>query len=58
MSVYKLQVVLQKWEKGELSTEQAVGQMLQHLQMLAKRIGELERQQAALRRGSGEADRH
>lgn len=50
MSAYTLETVLQKWEKGTLTTEQAVGQILLLLQNMAARIGRLEVQQVEARR--------
>jgi hypothetical protein len=43
LAAYSLETALQKWEKGELSTEQAVGQTLLIVQELAERVGRLER---------------
>lgn len=43
MGSYSLGAILQKWEKGELSTEQAVGQTLLVVQELSDRVGNLER---------------
>ncbi|HRQ41689.1 MAG TPA: hypothetical protein PLD25_27530 [Chloroflexota bacterium] len=44
VGAYSLGAVLQKWEKGELSTDQAVGQTLLLVQELSDRVGKLERQ--------------
>ncbi len=54
MSVYDLKVVVKKWEKGDLTTEQAIGQILQHLQALSGRVGALERRLNETRRKGGE----
>lgn len=43
MSAYELDTVLKKWERGDLSAEQAIGQVLQLLQELSARVGQLER---------------
>lgn len=43
MSAYELETVLKKWKKGDLSTEQAVGQILLQLQLLSGRVGVLEK---------------
>lgn len=43
MSAYELDTILKKWERGELTAEQAIGQVLQLLQVLAERVGQLER---------------
>ena len=43
MSAYELETVLQKWKKGDLTAEQAVGQILLQLQLLSGRVGDLEK---------------
>jgi len=43
VSTYDLTTLLQKWEKGELTSEQAVGQVLLMIQELSDRVGKLER---------------
>lgn len=43
MSAYELDTILKKWERGDLSSEQAIGQVLQLLQELSARVGQLER---------------
>lgn len=50
MSAYDLDTVLKKWERDELSTEQAVGQILLLLQMVLQRLGRLEVAQENSRR--------
>lgn len=50
MSAYDLDTILKKWERGELSTEQAVGQILLQLQSLTQRVGRLEVMQESSRR--------
>lgn len=50
MSAYDLEMVLKKWERGELSTEQAVGQILLLLKSISQRVGRLEVAQEAIRR--------
>ncbi len=42
MSAYDLDTVLKKWKRDELSTEQAVGQILLILQNIMHRVGRLE----------------
>jgi hypothetical protein len=49
MSAYDLDVVLKKWERDELSTEQAVGQILQLMKHISQRVGRLEVAQEANR---------
>ena len=43
MGTYGLEGVLTAWKTGILTTEQAVGQILQLLQELERRLAELER---------------
>lgn len=42
MSAYQLQVLIQKWQREELTAEQMIGQLLLHLQRLSQRVGRLE----------------
>ncbi|MDA0243640.1 MAG: hypothetical protein OT477_09515 [Chloroflexi bacterium] len=49
MSAYDFETVLKKWEKGELTAEQAIGQVLQLIQVMTNRVGLLERQQEEFR---------
>lgn len=50
MGAYDLEKIVKKWERAELSTEQAVGQILLLLDSLSKRVGRLETEQAKIRR--------
>lgn len=50
MSAYNLDTVLQKWERGELTTEQAIGQILLLLRSVTERVGQLETQLETTRR--------
>lgn len=43
MSAYPIPDLLNRWARGELSAEQALGYMLQHLLDLSQRVAELER---------------
>ena len=43
MGTYGLEGVLLAWKQGALTSEQAVGQILQLIQELEKRVAELER---------------
>jgi hypothetical protein len=43
MSTYQLPELLQKWSRGELSAEQAIGQLLQHVQALGQRLAAIEK---------------
>ena len=50
MSVYDLQHIIKLWERDKLTTEQAVGQIILHLQSLSKRVNALEKQAEKSRR--------
>ena len=43
MGTYGLEGVLREWQTGNLTTEQAVGQILLLLQDLERRVAELEK---------------
>ncbi len=43
MSAYDLETILKKWKRGDLTTEMAIGQILLQLQLLSKRVGDLEK---------------
>lgn len=53
MSAYDLQQLMQKWGREELTVEQMIGQIMQHLEKLSDRIGAVEKQQEALRQQNG-----
>lgn len=44
MSMYELPQLIKKWERAELTSEQTIGQLIQHLQRLSERLGQIERQ--------------
>ena len=48
MSAYSLTDLLHKWSRGELSAEQAIGQLIQQALLADQRLGEIEKT-AALR---------
>lgn len=50
MSAYELETIVAKWEKGTITTEQTVGQILLHIQNLSQRIGNVEKHLARQRR--------
>jgi hypothetical protein len=50
MSAYDLETILKKWERAELSTEQAIGQILLLLHSISYRLGRLEVAEAKNRR--------
>ena len=43
MSAYELNRLIQLWKADNLSTEQAIGQILLQIQALSERVNELER---------------
>ena len=43
MGTYGLEGVLREWQTGNLTTEQAIGQILLLLQELERRVAELEK---------------
>jgi hypothetical protein len=43
MSTYSPSELLSKWSKGELSLEQAIGHLLQHVFAFAQRLVEIEK---------------
>jgi hypothetical protein len=46
---YRIEEVVERWGKGELSSEQAIGQSLLHVQSLTERVGLLEQRLEAWR---------
>ena len=44
MSAEPIPKLLAKWDRGDLTTEQAVGQILQHLAAIYKLLDDLKRQ--------------
>jgi hypothetical protein len=55
MSHYEIEEVITRWAKSELTAEQAIGQILLHLQALTRRMGQVEKRLARQRR-SGAAN--
>lgn len=53
MGAYSLDEIMKRWRKGELTAEQAVGQILQMIQNLSQRVGNLEHRLEAQRKGDG-----
>lgn len=43
MNTYPLQEVLAKWIRGDLTPEQAIGQMLQHMVQQEQQVRQMER---------------
>lgn len=52
MGSYTLEEVIMRWGRGNLTAEQAVGQMLLILQDLSRRVGQIEREHEAARASS------
>ncbi|MCB8943938.1 MAG: hypothetical protein H6658_09300 [Ardenticatenaceae bacterium] len=50
MSTYDMDLLLNKWERGTITTEQAVGQMLLLIQEVSQRVGSLEKRMEQRRR--------
>jgi hypothetical protein len=48
MSIYELDDLIQRWERGALTVEQAIGQILLMLQIIEERLHDLERKIAML----------
>ncbi|MBK9053668.1 MAG: hypothetical protein IPL78_23030 [Chloroflexi bacterium] len=42
MNPYELKQIIKMWEQETLTTEQAIGQILLHLQTVGQRLGQLE----------------
>ena len=42
MGTYSLDEIIKRWRRGELTAEQAIGQILQMIQGLSQRVGNLE----------------
>lgn len=58
MGAYDLDTMLKKWEREELTTEQAVGQILLLLQSISQRVGRVEVTQENIRRQDRLLDRN
>ena len=43
MSTYPIDELLHRWKVGQLTPEQAIGHLLQHLETLSKQVAEHER---------------
>lgn len=56
MSNYDLRQLMILWQREKLTSEQAIGQILLHLEVLAGRIGELEKRMETRRKSRGEAE--
>ena len=52
MSAYDMDSLLNKWERGTITTEQAVGQILLLIQQVSQRVGILEKRMEERRRAS------
>ena len=53
MSSYNLNQLIKMWTKEELTTEQAIGQLLLQLQTLSTRLGTLEKRFEENRKENG-----
>lgn len=52
MGNYSLDEVIKRWERGTLTTEQAVGQLLLIARTLSRRVGALEKRAEKQRNGA------
>lgn len=52
MGAYSLEEIMKRWRKGELTADQAIGQILQLLQTVSQRVGSLERRLEGLGRNN------
>ncbi len=52
MGAYSLDEIMKRWRKGELTADQAIGQILQLLQTVSQRVGNLERRLEGLGRNN------
>jgi hypothetical protein len=53
---YGLKGVLSMWKAGQLTSEQAIGQILQLLEIVELRLNDLERRQREQRQGTGQVN--
>lgn len=52
MSMYELAELVKKWRKEELTSEQAIGQLILQFEALSVRVGVLEQYMESLRKRS------
>ena len=57
MSSYNLNQIIKMWTKEELTTEQAVGQILLQMQTISTRVGTLEKRLEQNRKENGSKDK-
>ena len=57
MSSYNLNQIIKMWTKEELTTEQAVGQILLQMQTISTRVGTLEKRFEQNRKENGSKDK-
>ena len=56
MGTYTLEEVVRRWTRGDMTTEQVVGQTLLIIQDIAKRLGVLEKLREADRNGNSKSE--
>lgn len=56
MSTYKISEIIKMWEHVELTVDQAIGQLMLHIQELTQRVNTLERQVETMSRPSQPPD--
>jgi hypothetical protein len=57
MSHYEIEEIITRWAKSELTAEQAIGQILLHLQSLSRRMGQIEKRLTRRRNGGPAGDK-
>ncbi|MCP4427000.1 MAG: hypothetical protein GY803_21120 [Chloroflexi bacterium] len=53
MGTYSLDEIMKRWQMGKITAEQAIGQILQLIQNLSQRVGQLEKRADRQRRDNG-----
>lgn len=57
MGTYTLEEVIKRWTRGDMTTEQVVGQTLLIIQDISRRVGTLEKLREADRNGGSKEDK-
>jgi hypothetical protein len=56
MNTYNISEIIKMWEHVELTVDQAIGQLMLHIQELTQRVNTLERRLDAAGRSSASSD--
>lgn len=43
MGIYTFEEITKRWKRGELTSEQAIGQLLQYVEQINSRLGKVEK---------------